>query len=216
MHTTGAARPQAGRRLDSGVITEAKARLRAEATARRDALPDREARSARIHEALLALPEWAGARTISTYVGVGAEVATLPLIEAALAQGKRVAVPRVEGGSLTLYRIEAPSELAPAAFGLLEPGREFRRKNRRLVSTEVHLFLVPGLAFDRNGGRLGYGKGYYDALLGRVKARIPTIGVAFEAQLIDEVPMGETDVRVGSVITESARYMGPALPVPRR
>jgi 5-formyltetrahydrofolate cyclo-ligase len=188
------------------MLREAKMRLREEAKARREALEGREERSARIHAAVLALPEWAAARTISTYVGVGAEVATLPLIETALAQGKRVAVPRVEGSSLTLYRIEATTELEPAPFGLLEPGREYRRKNRRLVATEVHLFLVPGLAFDRNGGRLGYGKGYYDALLGRVKSRIPTVGLAFDIQVIDEVPMTETDVRLSCIVTETGRH----------
>ena len=189
------------------MLHDEKARLRAEATARRNALPDRETRTAAIHATLLTLPEWTGARTISTYVGVGSEVPTLPLIEMALASGKRVAVPRVEGNSLTLYRIEATTELEPAPFGLLEPGREYRRKNRRLVSTEVHLFLVPGLAFDRNGGRLGYGKGYYDSLLGRVKPRIPTIGLAYEAQLIDEVPMGPTDIRLSRVITEQRQFL---------
>lgn len=188
------------------MLHEEKARQRKESLARREALVDRDERAARVHATILALPEWAAARTISSYVGVGAEVATLPLIEAALGQGKRVAVPRVEGSSLTLYRIEAITDLVPAPFGLLEPGREFIRKNRRLVATEVHLFLVPGVVFDRTGGRVGYGKGYYDGLLVRVKPRVPTFALAFDAQLVDQVPVGPTDVRVSAVITESARY----------
>ena len=75
------------------MLRDEKMRLRAEAAARRDALIDREARGARIEAAVLALPEWAAARTISTYVGIGTEVPTLPLIAAALTQGKRVALP---------------------------------------------------------------------------------------------------------------------------
>ena len=188
------------------MLRDEKMRVRAEAVARREALADREARGVRIETAVLALPEWAAARTISTYVGVGAEVPTLSLIAAALTQGKRVAVPRVEGGNLTLYRIESTEELGPASFGLLEPRREFVRKARRIMATEVHCFLVPGLAFDRTCGRLGYGKGYYDALLARVKPHIPTIGLAFEAQLVEQVPMGPTDVRLTALITEVARY----------
>ena len=116
-------------------------------------------------------------------------------------QRKRVAVPVVEGGQLTLYRLDALDELAPAPFGILEPKKELRRKPRRMMPTVAHLHLVPGVAFDRLGGRLGYGKGYYDGLLARVKPRILTVGLAFEAQMVEEVPMGPTDVRLQLVLS---------------
>ena len=109
------------------MLTDEKARLRAEVLARRDALDDREARGARIQARVLALPEWTAATMVSSYVGVKSEVATLPLIAAALGAGKGVAVPVVEGTGLTLYRIESLDDLAPAPFGLLEPRRELRR-----------------------------------------------------------------------------------------
>ncbi len=189
------------------MLTDAKGRLRAEVLARRDALDDRAARDVRIHARLLVTNEWQAASTVSTYVGVKSEVATLPLIAAAFAAGKRVAVPVVEGNSsIALYRIDSLDDLAPAAFGLFEPRRELRRKARRMLVTTIKLFLVPGIAFDSKCGRLGYGKGYYDGLLGRIKPHIPTIGLAYDIQVIPSVPMSPTDVRLGAVLTESAHY----------
>jgi 5-formyltetrahydrofolate cyclo-ligase len=188
------------------MLADEKARLRLEVLARRDALGDQASLAVRIQAQLIVSPEWVAAGLISTYVGVKSEVGTLPLITTALEAGKKVAVPVVEGTGLTLYRIESTDDLAPAPFGLLEPRRELRRKSRRLVATMVKLFVVPGVAFDRECGRLGYGKGYYDALLGRVKSHIPTIGLAFEAQMIPKVPMSPTDVRLGAVLTEAGRY----------
>lgn len=194
--------------LDSKITLHAeKDRLRTEVLARREALPGREERSARIHARLLARPEWADAGSVCTFVGVKSEVSTLPLIEAAFAAGKRVSVPVVEGDSLTLVRIDAIDELVPAPFGLLEPKRELRRKGRRLVATTVRLFLVPGLAFDRQGGRLGHGKGYYDRLLARVKPTVPTIALAFDTQVVPEVPMSTDDRRISMVITESEEIL---------
>ena len=188
------------------MLTDEKARLRTEVLTRRDALEGRTARDVRIHAQLLVTPEWMAARTISTYVGVKSEVGTLPLIAAAFAAGKGVAVPVVEGAGLTLYRIESLDDLAPAPFGLLEPRRELRRKARRLVASTIKLFLVPGVAFDSKCGRLGYGKGYYDGLLGRIKAHIPTVGLAYDIQMAPSVPMSPTDVRLGAVLTESSHY----------
>lgn len=188
------------------MLADEKARLRAEVLARRDALPDRAERDVRLHARLLVTSEWQAATTISTYVGVKSEVATLPLIVAAFAAGKRVAVPVVEGGGIRLYRIDGVDDLAPAPFGLLEPRRELRRKARSMVATTIKLFLVPGVAFDTAGGRLGYGKGYYDSLLSRVKPHIPTIGLAYDVQVVPAVPMSPTDVRLGAVLTESALH----------
>lgn len=188
------------------MLTDEKARLRQEVLARRDDLPDRAGRDVRIHTRLLVTSEWQAATTISTYVGVKSEVATLQLIAAAFAAGKRVAVPVVEGASLRLYRIDSLDDLAPAPFGLLEPKRELRRKARSMVATTIKLFLVPGVAFDATCGRLGYGKGYYDGLLGRIKPHIPTIGLAYDVQVVPAVPMSPTDVRLGAVLTESALY----------
>lgn len=202
--------------LDSNLtLHDQKARLRTEVLALRDALPDREQRAQAIHARTLAHPAWVGARMISTFVGVKSEVPTIPLIEAALATGKKVAVPVVEGNTLAAYRIESVDDLAPAPFGLLEPRRELRRKNRRLVATVVHLWLVPGVAFDRTGARLGYGKGYYDGLLSRVKPFVPTLALAFDVQVVAAVPVGPADVPVSSIVTDLAEYVCRDLPIRR-
>lgn len=202
--------------LDTNLtLRDDKARLRTEVLARRDALEDREGRSARILARVVALEAWREAAMVSCFVGVKSEVATLPVIAAAFAAGKRVAVPVVEGALLALYRIESLDELAPAPFGLLEPRKELRRKVRRLVATQVRLWLVPGVAFDRTGGRLGYGKGYYDALLRRVKPEVPKVGLGFEVQMLPRVPMGETDQRLSMILTEAQEYLC-GHPAPRR
>jgi 5-formyltetrahydrofolate cyclo-ligase len=194
--------------LDSKITLRAeKTALRAIVLARRDLLDGRDGRSARIHARVLALPAWTEAHTISSFVGVQTEVATLPLLEAAFAAGKRVAVPVVEGANLTLYRIDSTADLAPAPFGLLEPRKELRRKPRRVMPTTVGLYLVPGVAFDRSGGRLGYGKGFYDGLLRRVKPDVPKVALCFDVQMVPEVPMGPEDQRIPLVITEAAEYL---------
>ena len=196
------------------MLQDEKARLRQEVLARRDALADRDRRSAALHARVQGLEWWAGAAAVSSFGGVKSEVETAPLIAAALAAGKRVAVPVVEGGRLTLYRIESLEELAPAPFGLLEPPKELRRKHRRVVSTTISLFLVPGVAFDRTGGRLGYGKGYYDTLLRGIKPVVPKVGLGFDVQVVEQVPMGPDDVPLQVVVTESATHL--CAPVPAR
>jgi 5-formyltetrahydrofolate cyclo-ligase len=182
-------------------LPQEKARLRAEVLPRRDALTDRPSRDARIKGQVLALPEWGAAKVVSTFVGVKSEVATLPLIEAALGAGKVVAVPVVEQGALALYRIDSIEALAPAPFGLLEPRPELRDVAHRQDPAMVDLFIVPGVAFDRRGGRVGYGKGYYDGLLPKARPGVLTVGVGFDVQVVDAVPMGPGDVRLSRLIT---------------
>lgn len=185
-----------------GEVNE-KARLRREVLARRDAEPGREEKSARIRARLAQLPDYESARTIAAFVGVGSEVETLPLIREALKSGRRVAVPSVTGGRLVLTLLRDVSELAPAPFGLLEPPAQLRDEPSRQVDAEdVDFFVVPGVAFDAQGGRLGHGKGYYDGLLSRARPDASFTAVAFECQLVAAVPMTQRDVRVHRVVTE--------------
>jgi 5-formyltetrahydrofolate cyclo-ligase len=187
-------------------VTE-KPRLRREALARRDAEPDRPLKSERIVERLLALPEYVASSTISAFVGVGSEVATLPVIARAIADGKRIAVPWVDGDTLQLFILENVAELEPAPFGLLEPSTPLRaRPERRLAPADVDLFIVPGLAFDLEGGRLGHGRGYYDRLLAQADPHASFTAVAFECQLIPQVPMSPADVRMHRILTEQTGY----------
>lgn len=178
-----------------------KQRLRTQARTRRDAIPaaDHVARSTALLARLQALDGFASAEVVHTYVGIGSEVATLPLIEQLLEHGIRIACPRVAGGDHLEHReIRSTNDLVEGAMKLLEPDPE---RCQELPISQIDLVLVPGLAFTRDGHRLGYGRGYYDRLLAQCEAT--AIGLAFEAQLVDALP-GEThDRAVDIVITES-------------
>jgi len=184
-----------------------KTRLRREILARREAETGRRERSRAVVARILSLPEYGDAKLVSAFVGVGSEVETIPLIESALAAGKRVAVPWVDGRELRLFELRNVGELAPAPFGLLEPPPDLRADaSREVPPFDVDLFIVPGIAFDRRGGRLGHGRGYYDGLLSRARDDARFVAAAFECQMISAVPMAERDVFVDAVATERALH----------
>jgi 5-formyltetrahydrofolate cyclo-ligase len=133
---------------------------------RRDRANDRMAHSAAIGRHVTSLPEYAAAETIAWFVGVKSEVMTLPMIADALSARRRVALPWVSPEGLRLALVGSLEEVAPAPFGLLEPRDDIRQDLARQVAPDrVDFYVVPGVAFDRHGGRLGHGKAYYDQLL---------------------------------------------------
>ena len=160
---------------------------------------------------------WARASTVALYASLPGEVATDALISSAWRGGKRVLLPRVVGeGQLAFAEHPPAASLVAGAFGVLEPPPT----EPSVDLVEADLVLVPGLAFDRHGGRLGRGRGYYDralATLGRSGVRevaterdpaVPrAIGVAFDLQLVETVPMDVRDVRLEAVVTPSAMYI---------
>jgi 5-formyltetrahydrofolate cyclo-ligase len=182
-----------------------KAALRREVLARRAALTDRASRSLVIDTRVRALPEFRNAHTIAAYVGVGDEVATIALLEDALSREVTVAVPWRDGDDLHLARITALAELVPVSFGLLEPAHQLAA-SRLLIPAEAGLLLIPGVAFDRDGGRLGHGKGFYDRLLERAGPGPLRVALAFECQVVGQVPMTAGDERMDLVVTEEAVY----------
>lgn len=178
-----------------------KKELRATLRARRAAMTDEErARmSAAILRRLTALPEYRAAGTILTYVSLSQEVDTRPLIEAALAAGKKVAVPRCLPGKplIDFYAIGGYGDLSPGSYGLLEPEPD----PANLCRPHGGFCVVPGLAFDRRGMRLGYGSGYYDRFLQRYDG--PTAGVCFSNILSEKpLPVGRYDLPVAIVVTD--------------
>ncbi len=184
-----------------------KAALRALALARRDAEPDRDRKSRRILDRVMALPDFGRAGTVATYVGVKSEVTTANLLRAAMSVGTRTAVPCREGDELALYAIEMLGELEEASFGLREPAARVRADpDRRVAPETVDLLVVPGVAFDRRGGRIGYGRGYYDRLLARCRPDAPRVGLAFECQLVEAIPMGPADQPMDLVVPEADVY----------
>lgn len=179
---------------------EKKAPLRRELLARRDALPGREERSRAIQRQVLALPEYRRARRLLLYLSQGSEVDTWPLLDRALAQGRAVYAPRcLDGqGNMAFYRVFSREDLAPGRFGLWEPLQE---RCPLLTEWEGALCLVPGIAFDREGFRLGYGKGYYDRFLG--SRPVEAVGVCFEGLLLPRLPRGPFDRQVARLVTEA-------------
>ncbi|MDI6826440.1 MAG: 5-formyltetrahydrofolate cyclo-ligase [Candidatus Aenigmarchaeota archaeon] len=170
----------------------------------RDSLTEEEMRSKSglIQKRLFNLPEFKKARTIFFYVSTRNEVKTERMIKSALNLGKRVVVPisDVKERKLILSELkDFDKELEPGAFNILEPKREFFRP---VLSEEVDFIIVPGIAFDKNGDRIGYGMGFYDKFLSSLKKRVPTVGLAYEFQMVDDIPVDDKDVTVDKVLTE--------------
>lgn len=184
-----------------------KRRIRTLAAANRRQQPDKDAVSRLICDKLAALPEYSAAHTVLFYVDFGDEVRTRRQVQAALAEGKDVVVPCCQGDALVLFRLKSFEELAPGTWGILEPKAELLAgAGRRANVEEVDLVVVPGVAFDRDGGRLGYGKGYYDKLLSGAAPGTRLVASAFECQVFPEIPMLPYDVRMDKVVTEAAVY----------
>jgi 5-formyltetrahydrofolate cyclo-ligase len=119
------------------------------------------------------------------------------MIERLAAQGRQVVLPRIESGEALPVTYRPGDPVSGTAFGAMEPSAGALVDPERLDAV-----VMPGVAFDRAGNRVGYGGGYYDRLLGRTRADIHTIAVAFAVQLVDAVPVGHQDRRVDIVVTE--------------
>ena len=162
---------------------------------------ERRQRSRAIWRKVFRLTAFRQARVVFCYVALPYEVQTWQMIESMLAKGKRVVVPvaRPRTKRLVLSEVKNPSrELGPGAHGVLEP----RRRALRPVSARaVGLVLVPGLAFDRKGFRLGHGQGYFDRFLAGLPKDTPTVGLAFRFQLFDRLPTAAHDHAVSKVLT---------------
>jgi len=170
---------------------------------RRDALTADERAAASAEIARRAGELLTAARVIALYAPKGSEADTAALDALARTGGARVVYPRVVDGERTLaFHAVTAAELVPGRFGLLEPARD---PATSVELAAIDAFVVPGLAFDRSGGRVGWGLGHYDATLARVPGAL-RIGLAFECQLVDAVPLDPHDVRLHAVVTEVAIY----------
>lgn len=181
-----------------------KSELRKDVVKERVALPPAlvTQKSASITEKIIDLEEYRRAGTIMVYVDFRNEVETAALIRAALAAGKRVAVPvtDIPGKKLTPSRLlDYPGDLVPGAWGILEPRAEFFRPVR---PEEIDLVVVPGVAFDEKGNRLGYGGGFYDRFLPRTRQGTVYLAPAFELQVKPDVYPGKHDCPVHILVTE--------------
>ena len=162
---------------------------------------DRRRRSEAIRRKVFRLTAFRRATTVCCYVALPYEVQTWRMIEEMLLKEKRVVVPvtRPRTKRLWLSEVRNPHrELARGAFGVLEPVVAARRP---VSVRDVDLVLVPGLAFDRRGHRVGHGHGYFDRFLSRVPKTTPTVGLAFACQLLDRLPVASYDHAVQTVLT---------------
>ncbi len=185
-----------------------KAELRRLVLERREALgPARRAElSARIFATVLALNAFRAARTVLAYHSFGSEPVTASFLREVLGRGQTLALPRVnrQARALDLHQVSEPDrDLVPGVWGIHEPDPA---RCPPLAVEALDFVLVPGVAFDANGGRIGYGAGYYDRLLRCCPAGAALVAAAFEAQLVDAVPLEAHDRRVDQVVTEQRIY----------
>lgn len=187
-----------------------KARLRGELRRRlRSIPPDQAARSdALICGQLLSLPEYAGARTVFAFAGVDWEIRLTAFLARALAEGKRVALPRVTGpGRMEARVLSHPDRLVPGAFGIPEPPEDAAL----CPPEEIDLAVVPCVCCDKSGRRLGQGGGFYDRFLA-FPAAFPAAAVCRDAVLARELPSDPWDRPVDLVVTETQVYRTAAAP----
>ena len=163
--------------------------------------------SRRIWDTILALPQFIRARTVMTYLDIGSESPHPPYLPELWRLGKKLVVPYCVARELRSVSLEKHGRIEPRNVANSEPKPEWRERAERHVDTaELDLIVVPGLAFDRYGGRLGLGKGYYDRFLPHIRPDAVKIAPAFECQLVDKIPLLPHDVRVDMVVTENAVY----------
>lgn len=183
-------------------IRPVKNRLRAECKQKRKAMSASQKADidARIAEHFLASRQYRENDMLFCYVSTEIEVDTREILRRAIADGKTVAVPRCVDGTreMEFYILRDLSELEPGAFGVLEPNPS---RCRKMTDFSKGLCVLPALAFDKAGYRLGYGKGYYDRFLAKFSGE--TLGLAYNCCVYDRLPHGKFDRAAQWVLTES-------------
>jgi len=159
-----------------------------------------------IRSALIALPEYAAASSIALYAAFRCEVPTSGLIREALSAGKKVLLPAVSVHGLAFRRIRGETDLVPGRYGIPEPNSSCLQQE----TDTIDLFVIPGVAFDLSGHRVGYGRGYYDRALHRYEAGGKLVGVCYDFQLVEAIAGEPHDVIMDRVITER-RIVTPVL-----
>jgi 5-formyltetrahydrofolate cyclo-ligase len=174
---------------------------------------DKASHSRKITDHIIRQPVYQQASTVMWYCHCRSEVRTLPILAAQLATNKRIVIPYCtvdEQGNnhLGLWLLEDIAELKPGTWGILEPPEHRWSEAEKYISVEqLDVIIVPGVSFEKLGGRLGNGDGYYDRLLQTAKAHTMLIGIAYESQIVDQVLMYKHDVFMHRVITEQAIYV---------
>jgi 5-formyltetrahydrofolate cyclo-ligase len=185
-------------------VQERKTNVRRRLLRARKSLPahKRQEKSRRILDRCRRLPTFESAAIVCSFIGCGDEVDTSALLRQLLGEGRRVAVPSQRAGTdrpafSELFRWQ---DLTPNSLGILEPDRE----SLRLLSTaSIPLFFIPGVGFDEDGRRIGLGLGYYDQALSEASPRALRVGLSFEIQIVDHVPVADHDLPMDIIVTEN-------------
>lgn len=184
-------------------IRVAKKDLRKKILQKRDALSQQEweSKSAQILANLFSLEELEKAKNVFIFINFRSEVNTKPIIDLLISKGKRVIVPYTDLANrrLRLFYLNSLDELKEGTYGILEPDPSTAEE---ATTKDVDIAIVPGSVFDLRGGRIGYGGGFYDRLLPHLRPEVKTVAIAFELQLVDEVPMGYYDRYIDIIVTE--------------
>lgn len=189
-----------------------KQQQRQKAYKARNAQPEKEKLSQIICNKFVAQQAYRQATIVMWYVHCRSEVRTLEALSKELSACKKIVVPYCTSDQkgnkkLGLWLLEDLSELIPGTWGILEPPKSrWGEFGKEVMPHQLDLIMVPGVAFDVHGGRLGNGAGYYDKLLEKVRADTDLIAVCYESQLCDKVIMEKHDVTMDLIITEKSCY----------
>lgn len=153
-----------------------------------------------IREKLRMMKFFNKAENIFIYIGFGSEINTADYINDFLNMGKRIFIPRtnIEEKTMEAVEIQSLDNLVKDKYGILEPSEDIEAVEK----VELDLIILPGVVFDVNGGRIGYGGGYYDKYLQNLDESIPKVALCYDFQVINKVPMEEHDIKADCIITE--------------
>lgn len=165
----------------------------------------REEYSRLIFDRLYSLDCFLEASKLFIYISFGSEVSTIEIINRALLMGKKVYVPKVEDKDMSFYEIDGFDNLIRSSFGIMEADSQKHPKYiaSKASENDKMLMILPGLAFDKSGNRIGYGAGYYDRYLSRPSHKnMVKIALAYDFQIIDDLAVNKYDIPTDYIITE--------------
>lgn len=155
-------------------------------------------KSDKIQEKFIALEDFGHCKILASYYPFGSEVRTFKITEKAFENNKVIALPKISRSFMDFYQITPNTNFYTNKFGIKEPVAHSSQR----VSQDLELVIVPGLAFDTNGYRIGYGYGYYDRFLGDKRNSIICVGLAYDSQVVQQVPHLNHDTKLDILLTE--------------
>ena len=173
-----------------------KKALRKEIRERKRAMTEEEivSRSEKLGELFTATEAYRNAKSVYGYLPYNQEVRTVPILQKALTDGKRVAVPKVYGDTMRFLWLEDLTQVEKSEMGIPEPIAD-----QPVADDPTALVLMPGVAFTQKGERIGYGGGYYDRFLA-AEPNHPTVALCYEFQMVEALPTEEFDIPVDTVL----------------